>query len=437
MGTVARRLRWPLLTGTYLLLRASSSYGRGAARFPDSEGYLTLEFLGAGARLWPVPLLYTLVRDDSFRILLHVAAGSAAWVFLAFVVARRSRRPWLAITSILALGLAPQVIRYDLAILSESLGISFAVATIAATLLWVQSPTALTASLWAACLVVFAMTRPVQLVVLFAVGAAVLLSVAVQRRRRLAPLAAALCIAALWGAIQLRNNHPTSELNLYTVLQERILDNDSRFGWFVAHGMPVTPGMRAARGYDYRKDVDPKLLDYLDLPVGQAPPSLIRVGGRPLAEWVRHGGWRRYAWFVVTHPHDTWQRLSDLSERALDPPDGSFLPLATKDVFPWPWFGAWRWWSVAAAAALVLIALDGRRRGESYAVACGFGFAGVLYAAAVLASGLEHPRHAVTVAVGVRVLSLVALLLALDLVPVVLRRPGTHGAAHPQHVRRG
>lgn len=280
-----------MLIGSYLVLRSLASLGRASTRFADTAGFLSVDYLGRESRLWPVPLLYSIFTNDTMRVALHIVLGTTAWALLAFVIARRSRFPHIISAVILLFGLSPQIIRFDLAILSESIGLSLLVLLVAASVLYLSEPTRLHLYLWVACLGVFSMVRASQIVVLFAITLIAVIRLLQRRNTRQLLFAGSLVFLSLWAGVQLRNNRSMSELNLYTVLQERVIPDDSRFEWFVTEGMPATQEMRGPFLYDERSDLPGELLDYVTLPVAQLPPSLIRLGGLPLAEWLRNDGW--------------------------------------------------------------------------------------------------------------------------------------------------
>lgn len=386
-----------------------SSIGRASTRFADTAGFFTVDYLGRESRMWPVPLLYSIVSIDTLRVALHIVLGTIAWAFLAHVVAQRSRYPHLVTAIILFFGLTPQVIRFDLAILSESIGLSLLVICIATSLQFLATHSQRHLYGWIVSLAAFSMVRASQFVVLFVITAVVVISVIQRRTARRISLATVLVLLSFWAGIQLRNNRSMSELNLYTVLQERVIPNDSRFAWFVNEGMPATNDMRGDALYDQRSDLPGELLDYIKLPIAQLPPSLIRLGGFPLAEWVRNEGWSTYVRYVITHPGDTWTRLVDLSSPTLNPLDRDLLPLDNRTVLPRMFFLPWQWWVIAGALASLLHLRFGQRYFFRLFVSAG-AITVLWYAGVVLTSGIEHPRHAISVAVALRVVSLVTIL---------------------------
>lgn len=381
-----------MLALAHLAVRAATVWGRTPARFPDTAGYLEFDPLTPSSRLWPVTLAYWLVRNDAARVALQVLAGTAAWVWLAAVLSRGSRfaAPVRVIT--LLLGLVPHVSRYDLAILSESLSISLGVALVAATMDVARRPRPGARWAWTAVFVTFAMSRQQHLPLLFLAAAAVITSAAVQRRSP-SVRGLVLVVTGLVGFVQLSTTSALSTLNMYTVLAERVITDDTRYAWFVEQGMPDVPGMREAGGYDYADQVPAELLADAGFPPEQVPPSLLRVGGRPLLGWVRDRGWRTLARWLVTHPGDTRDRLLELADPALHPPNDDFLPLDTRAVVPRGLFPPWELSTVMTAAGTVFLLGSSRRR-EAVAVGALLATVSLLYALAVMGSGIEHPRHA-------------------------------------------
>jgi len=417
--TLARFTRLPVLAVTYALLRASVVWGLHPATFPDSAGYQRLDLSSPVARTWPVPSLYSVVRSDPLRVGLHVILGAMAWTWLAHTLSRNSRFPAAVAALTFLIGLTPQVVRYDLTILSESLAITFGVAMAAATLAVADGKSPRSITQWVLVMTVFSMVRPQHMIVLFA-AAAFVLARSVGRRALPGAIGLVVLAVSVFGFVQFRANRPTSELNLYTVVVERVLNDDARFSWFVRNGMPDIPGMREAQSYDYVEQVPPDVLAFLQLPIGQAPPSLVRVGGMAFAQWVRTDGWSTYARYVVTHPADTRARITDLASPTLDPVNGDFLPLQSRTIVPRWLFLPWKLSCLLVAAGTVFAVLTGRLR-RAGALGAMFLTTATIYSAAMLTSGIEHPRHASMVAVLLRVCALAG-------VAELLRRDVSSGA---------
>ena len=404
MPSLARFTRLPVLALTYAVLRSAAVWGLHPATFPDSAGYQHLDLSAPVARTWPVPFLFSLVRADTMRVGMHVVLSVLAWTWLARTLGRSSRFPRTVMVLTFVVGLVPQVIRYDLTILSESLGITLGVAMAAATLEVVHAKSSRTVTQWVLVMAVFSMVRPQHMIILFAAAAFVLVR-SVGRRAMPGAVGVIVLGASVFGFVQFRANRPTGELNLYTVVVERVLNDDARFAWFVDRGMPDIPGMREAQSYDYVEQVPKDVIDFLQLPVGQAPPSLVRVGGMPFARWVREEGWSTYAKYVLTHPSDTKARILDLASPTLDPVNDDFLPLESRTIVPRWIFAPWKLCAVLVAAGVAFALLTGRLR-RAGTLAAMFLTTATTYSAAMLTSGIEHPRHASTVAVLLRVCAL-------------------------------
>ena len=417
MHSIVQRLRasWFLITITLLAcaVRSLASIGQPIARFPDSAGYEHLSLWGTVDRFWPVPLLYWLVQADVGRIIVHIVVGVAAWTSLGLVVSRIVRWPKSVFTLIMFLGLTPQVIRYDITLLSESLGISFAIGAIAATINVCCAPTTRAYVLWIITLAFCAMTRPTHLVVI----AVALFFIAFQfirfRHKKHFFVLVALLFLCLISLVQLRGHKSTSILNFYTVLSERVITNDQRYGWFVKQGMPNIEGARGAVGYDYAFQLPRPINDIVQLPIGQNPPTLMRVGGIELARWVDKHGWSHYAQYLIVHPSDTMQRLSSLLDETLSPPSTDFLPLENGPMLPEALFLHWSVWLLLCIAGITLCYLQNPLCRIGHVFVAMFLATTVIYAASTLTSGIEHPRHGVTVAVVLRVMGVLALVVPL------------------------
>lgn len=393
------------------VIRIFASLGRPIARFPDSLGYETFRLFGSIDRFWPIPFLYSFVQSDTGRIALHVAFGSVAWTWCAHVLSKMSRYSRATLAAVLLLGLSPQIVRYDLAILSESLGISFMVLAVAASINVQQKRTPSSVTIWIVSISLCATTRPVHLWILFVALIPPMWALITSRGRRMTTSTAILLIVLLAGFLQMRENSNTSALNLYTVLQDRVITDDARFQWFSDNGMPISNGMRQATGYDYSGQIPDEVTNIIALPQGQQPPSLMRVGGTPLAQWVKNHGWQAYSRYVVTHPQDSLSRLTSLTNATLSPPNDDFLPLDSGPMIPRVLYGSWELWGMLGLCATFFVFLKSRK---NFALLVGLTVSGAgVYAISMLTSGIEHPRHAVTSAAALRLIALVALVFAM------------------------
>lgn len=406
-----------------LFIRSLASLGQPVARFPDSLGYEHLSLWGDIDRFWPVPVVYSLFQSDTSRVVIHILIGVGAWIWLGLVVSRLTRWPRVSFALICILGLTPQVIRYDVAILSESLGISFAVGALAASLSVYESPTQRRCVIWVTAIALCAMTRPAHLIVLAVAFLSYLISPVITERRLfstqylarriVSPISLSLIALGIFGVVQLQSNNSTSLLNFYTVLSERVITNDDRYNWFVTHGMPDIEGAREALGYDYREQLPDDVANIVQLPIGQQPPTLMRVGGTSLAQWAQAQGWSTYVRYVITHPVDTSERLSALLNETLNPSNPSFFPLENGPMLPWWLFSPWQLWFILAIAGIsMLVAYRQRQLTALFLVISSIVV--LVYATTTLTSGIEHQRHGVTVAVVLRLLGIVAPLVALS-----------------------
>jgi hypothetical protein len=407
--------------------RGLASVGRTATRFPDSIGYENFSLFGGADRPWPVTAVYAAVQSDGGRVFVQVLIGCLAWVWFGHELSRHSRWPRATMIATAVLSLSPQIIRYDIAILSESLGITYAVLAVAATLQRLHHPTHASTVVWLACIALCGFTRPTHLLVIAAVCAAHIARLVSSRGRQISMVGVVVTAMMLVGAVQQRSSSNMSLLNLYTVVSSRIISDNDRFDWFVDHGMPVVDGMRTAGGYDYASDLPTDVAAVVDLPEGQQPPSLMRIGGVPLAEWLRDKGWRTLALYLATHPGDTLNHAQDLLDPTLTPPNGDFLPLDNGPMIPGFVFGHWQVWALIALGGMMILLFRTRR--EAFVFAAVGAVTAVVYLATVHTSGIEHVRHSVTVAAMIRVVGLSALVRALS--PRELRNRSGEDASAP------
>jgi len=302
----------------------------------------------------------------------QVILGMSAWIFLASVLSSLTRYGRTAFALTLVLGLSPQVIRYDVAMLSESLSITFAVTAVAATLYRLRTKSMLSAVIWCTALTMSALSRPTHLIVVAVCLLPSFITFVRSRGRKVTLTMVALLTLFMAGIVSLRTTSHVSLLNMYTVVSSRVLSDENRFSWFVERGMPNIPNMRSATGYDYAGDLPPDVAAVVQLPVDQQPPQLMRVGGVELATWLKDNGWRTLAQYLITHPTDALSHASP-------------------------------------CAALIAGLVQRQARSMALLIA-GFLFATwSIYFVTVHTSGIEHVRHATTVSTMIRVLGLVSL----------------------------
>ena len=398
-----------VLSVMYVLTRVSAIVGQPIGVFPDSPSYLRLSFTGDAERMWPVPAVFSALQSDSMRILANIAIGSAIWIFMAFTLARQSRYPRAVFAVVLLLGLSPQVIRYDLALLSESLGISFAIFLVVSSIRIAKERTTPNLVMWIVAFVLCVMTRPTHLIIV-AICVLVSTAVFVQSRGKRAVFATpALILILVWGYATVNNNRSVSNLNMYTVLMDQILRDDTQYNWFVQHGMPDIAGIRTIEGYDYAGTLPLELVDIIELSPDQAPPAIIRHGGSELATWVKDHGWSTYVRWIASHPSDAVQIVTQRADFTLSPSNDDFLPLSAKTVIPRWIFGSWLIWCTLGCGAIGLLLLQPATRKTGKTLVLMSLTTCAVFAASVTTSGIEHQRHSVTVAAIIRVLALCAI----------------------------
>lgn len=406
------RMPWFAVTAAAvaLIVRAMASVSQNAVRYPDSVGYDTVKFFTHTDRPWPIPFVFSLAGSDSLRIVFQVLLGTAAWVFLAGVLSSISRFPRTAFASTLLLGVSPQIIRYDVAILSESLSITFAVTALAATLYRLHTRTMVSNVMWGTALTLCVLSRPTHLVVVIVCLVPSTIAFVHARARKITMTT--LALLALFGAgiVSLRTTSHVSLLNMYTVISSRVISDDDRFAWFVERGMPNIPNMRTATGYDYAEELPADVAAVVQLPVAQQPPQLMRVGGVQLATWLKNNGWREWARYLITHPSDAFAHAKQLAGPTLNPPNGDFLPLKNGAMIPQSIFLTWQLWTMLSGVALLAGFLRPKTRPTSQLLVACMLTTWSIYFITVHTSGIEHVRHAVTVSAMIRILGLASLL---------------------------
>jgi len=101
-----------------------------------------LSFTGHAPRPWGLPLFYAPLPNDTARTVAQWAVGTVAWAYLAWEVGRhlttRTAR-YLTVSALLLLALLHAVASWDLAILTESLSLSFGALVIGLLLHWLRT----------------------------------------------------------------------------------------------------------------------------------------------------------------------------------------------------------------------------------------------------------------------------------------------------------
>lgn len=406
---VLARRSWQVSLLVFAALRVVAVWARPTTRFADSVGYDKLDFLGRADRFWPVTFVYWLARNDTARIAVQTSTQILAFALLATaVVVTCGQRLWTGLP-ILVIACTPEVTRFDLTILSESLGISFLAMALGSCLLLLRRQSAGNIVLTIASITLFAMTRPPQMMFLAVACVAAVIYALRSRTRWAAVSAAVLAVMSVWGVVQLHNNEPMSTLVYYTVLNDRIVRNNDASRWFASHGMPLNSNISATNGYLYQWEVPKNLLDYVNLPAGQKPPKLMGVGGFDFARWVKREGWKTYAQYVVARPRNAWHVVTRRWDFMLNPTDKQLLPLSPRTVVPRAAFGDIQWWTIAALLAAASALFARRWTRVLTFVSLGFAFAVAWFAVVAHTSGIEHGRHAITVAIAMRLLCVIAI----------------------------
>ena len=401
-----------LCVSAYTIARFLVVSGKSPILLPDSIGYETLHFWGPNTRLWSVPFLYALIDLNDNRVLAQSIIGCLVWIYFAYVLQAKSRFPRTLMLAVFLIGLTPQVVRFDIAILSESLGISFVVANVAATIQLSRQRNLLTWVVFVSLTTLTAFVRPTHLFVIF-VPALFFLTRYITRRRKAPVLPVVLfLVLSVWGVQQLRGNSPTSNLNFYTILQQRIIKSDAEYKWFVDNGMPDIPGVRDSKSYTFDYLLDENVAEIVQLPIGQQPPIIIANGGVSLAEWVRDHGWNTYFDFLREHPTHVAKQVNRLVPPTLSPGNDKFLLLDSRNVIPRVLFGPWWLWLAVFAGCWLWAILIGSHRREAYVLGAMFLTGVVVFLTVILCSAVEIQRHATSVAVLLRLLTLSAVALA-------------------------
>jgi hypothetical protein len=263
--------------------------GLATPRFPTSAEYLHLDFTGRAIRLWTVPLFYKLLPNDPLRIAGQVVLAAVSWWVLASVASSmvRDRRVRIGIELvILALGVTGPIAQWNSTILSESATISLTALLVAAWLRYVQRPRIATAAWAIVATIAWTFTRQDHVVVGAIITAVALVSVAQKRRRPLnMSLAAALVVVSAIGFVTASRSKDLTRFNLAAIVALRVLPNPTYTAWFVNHGMPDTPEIETFAGA------------FVPEHLGDDPD---------FGAWATTKGEHTYLEFLVTHPRYTF-----------------------------------------------------------------------------------------------------------------------------------
>ena len=443
------RALWPfaLVLAAYVAWRLAAFAGVTTLAYRDSESYLevagqsvlSLDFW-AGARSWTLPLLYKLLPDsDEARAIGQLVLSIACWTGLAAAVAR-SLRPTayrvVAFTLVLAFSLSFAVVRWDRLILSESVSISLTAAVCAAWLVLLRRPRPVGVGAVLAVSLLWVFTRDSNglLALLTAIPAAwwVVRPGDLGRRWALLLAGGLVTIFALnmastsTEAAQLRRN----ERPMLHVVGRRVLVNPKQQAFFERHGMPKPP----PRVVRFRRQL---------AALGEGIPS--DPASDRFLEWVRDHGRVTLARWLITHPRATLGPVVKYRRRLLGGVTQGYRSPDSREVLPEPVEsllyphragGVLRWLLVVSVGALVVAVALGPRR--SWLVPAGLIALQLPHALLVYhGDTLEIPRHAILVAVSLRLGILLLALLAIDqALEWLARRRAVRAAAGPQATRR-
>jgi hypothetical protein len=263
----------------------------------DSYSYLHSPSLHS-YRLFEVPTLYLLLGHN-FRaiVIFQAVVGAVCWSWLALEARHCTRRPWswVALAGVLLVECSDYVSQWYAAILSDSLSLSFFALLLAVGLRWVRGRgsvvwVVLVSWLWA----FTRNTNGYLLVVVGAVGLAALVVPAWRSRRSLLCYGSTLLVGVV--VIVASATGSLYKQPIQHVVLSRVLPSTSQTNWFVAHGMPISAGIRA-----------------LSSPAGHGLSGAIAYNNhlRALQQspamadyraWVDHSGERVYLEYSATHP---------------------------------------------------------------------------------------------------------------------------------------
>jgi hypothetical protein len=433
---VAGLKRWHLLLGlvalAYLGLRLAAFLPAATRRYPDSGTYLhvaaqspwSVDFL-AGWRPVTVPFFYKVLPDgDGWRTGGQLLVSVASWLALAGAVAWNVRQRALriaAFAAILLFSLSPVIGQWDLIVLSDSLSVSLAAATLAAWLVLARRPSWLSVGLVLAVSLAFSFVRDTDAYLSLMAVPFVLAWAAVRRPRALPLVLAAglvaICVASL-VAQSSGTAAPRREGVLFNVIGERVLPDREALDFFRQHGMPLPePVRQAGRG------LGPAMRP--DRPLAR-DPRVQRFKG-----WVSNHGRQVLARYLATHPGRALEPVVEESEQLFEGREESalvgyrtrgfdqLLPGAAQSiVYPSSALALLAWAAVAIVAAAWLLRL-GRGRAV-WLVPAATVLLQIPHAAIVWHGDInEIPRHALLVGVLTR---LGLLMLTIFLIDAALER---------------
>jgi hypothetical protein len=401
-ASIRARGAWTWVLAGYLLLRLANFHPT-ATPGPDSEIYRSLAGLSlwdpdfyAGRYPWATPLLWKLLPGDHLPAIGQLLLSTIAWAVLATTTARLVRTGWLrwvAVVAVLGFSLVVQVTLWDGMLLSESLSMSLLALVLSAWLALARHVTWRSAIAVLALTLLWSFTRDsnayaavltVPVIAVWLVGSS--------RRRVPAVVLAGTC-AIFAASFALADRAERHALSLHHVLTLRLLEErpDAQ-AHFDRHGMPL-----------------PGNLAYF--------------------EWLGEDGDRVYLQYLLSHPGYTLSAPFRDTTTWLAPENfrigiaRSVLPSPVEQLlYPRGAFQLWFWFVlVGLAAVLVALRLGAPR---TWVVPVAAGALAIPHGMIVwLGDAADVDRHAVQVAVEVRLALLLLAVLVADRLVAAIRSP--------------
>jgi hypothetical protein len=458
-GREERHLAWVLVAFWALLLL---SYRNSSLNFGGDAGdwiQISEAPLGSLAfwtyRPWGTSLVYKVLGSNPWAILpFQVFLHGLSFSLLAVALRRHMRTAWgkaLALAAVLGMGLSLELLLWPFTILSESLCNSLSVLLLA-WFLWnlppeeggpapLLRPAPLAALLGLA--VLWSATRDTNPYTLLALGTALAAGLLQGAFRRAVGLSRGAAVAAVLLAAALlqiglagRTTRNAWNYSLTDTVCDRILPDPEALAFFREEGMPVSPLLMSFAG---RHNA------YMANAVSPVSDEALR--DRAFEAWVKERGLRAYVRFLLRHPGKAAQWLWGARGNLFSPSlrtvaqVGPFLmvhqrengrrvrvdPLLSRGTLPGDWPGSraaaffffprWKefWLPALLVACLPLLWLRGRRAAALVLLPAVLGGVSLLQAAVVgLADPCEMDRHAVHLALTLRLGFFLALALLLD-----------------------
>ncbi|HVM08439.1 MAG TPA: hypothetical protein VM345_08260 [Acidimicrobiales bacterium] len=354
-----------------------------------------------------MPLFYTRFSTDGARIAMQTAVAIVAWLAAAGTVASWARSRvlrLLAFVAVLLIGASPLTTVWHLAVLSESLSTSLSMFLLTAAAAAAARPTRLRFAALAVATLLWAFARHINIAVL-AASLPVLVGVTFRTREHRKLMAAYTLLSiviVLWGGRAFFAESYITTYNSTGLLFDRVLTKEE--------GQELV----AERGLDVPAELRPFVGNY-------APNAPAVLNSRVVYEWIETKWTGTYAKWLLTQHEETWmaplrQAPHLLAGAILYSPARQVLPhqvanlsgdMTRTNLVVW----------VALPLAASLTALPARirsRRREAVLIGWFFAAAIFTYYAVWWLSSTDLGRLMSPVAILGRVLSIAALVVAID-----------------------